>query len=100
MDLEYKGTFPWGDPRDVDMQIFGVMTSAGYFFFVIILIIGIVMGDNNHKFTVMRTWNKSAKKIEFQLMLFNFFGFLFFIAIGSERINTDSYVEGVSKIII
>ena len=43
----------WGD--NTDSFIFGIMTSAGYFFFVIILIIGIVMGDNNHKITVMRT---------------------------------------------
>ena len=54
VDLEYLVYFPWGN-GDVDMQIFGIMTSAGYFFFVIILIIGIVMGDNNHKITVMRT---------------------------------------------
>ena len=44
---------PWG--HEPDSQIFGIMTSAGYLFSVIILIIGIVMGDNNHKITVMRT---------------------------------------------
>ena len=53
-DLEYTSLFPWGN-GDVDIGIFGIMTSAGYFFSVIILIIGIAMGDNNHKFTVMRT---------------------------------------------
>merc|ERR1711874_432822 len=70
-DLEYTSLFPWGN-GDVDIGIFGIMTSAGYLFSVIILIIGIVMGDNNHKFT---------------LLLFNFFGFLFFIALGIEQIR-------------
>ena len=41
--------FPWGS--DTDSSIFGIMTSVGYFYFIIILLIGIAMGDNN-KFTV------------------------------------------------
>ena len=41
--------FPWGN--DNDSSIFGVMTSVGYFYFIIILLVGIAMGDNN-KFTV------------------------------------------------
>ena len=40
----------WGN--NTDSLIFGIMTSAGYFYIVIILLIGIVMGDNN-KFTVI-----------------------------------------------
>ena len=41
--------FNWGD--NVDSNIFGIMTSVGYFYFIIILLVGIAMGDNN-KFTV------------------------------------------------
>ena len=41
--------FSWGD--DVNTSIFGIMTSVGYFYFIIILLVGIAMGDNN-KFTV------------------------------------------------
>ena len=79
------GTIGWD--LDVNLNIFGIMASAGYFFFVIIVIIGIVMGDNNNKFTVMRILHKTLKKINFQLLLFNFFGFLFFIALGIEQIR-------------
>ena len=63
VDLEYLVYFPWGN-GDVDMQIFGIMTSAGYFYIVIVLLIGIVMGDNN-KFTVIRTLNGNLSKIYF-----------------------------------
>ena len=42
--------FSWGI-GDIDASIFGIMTSVGYFYFTIILLIGIAMGDNN-KFTV------------------------------------------------
>ena len=48
--------FSWGD--NVDSQIFGIMTSVGYFYIIIILLIGIAMGDNN-KFTVKFHFNKS-----------------------------------------
>jgi len=47
------------------------MTSVGYFFITIILMVGIIMGD----------------KQKFTLVLFNFFGFLFYIAMGSEQID-------------
>lgn len=42
--------FDWG-LNDIDFSIFGIMTSVGYFYFIIILLVGIAMGDNN-KFTV------------------------------------------------
>ena len=42
--------FGWGI-GDVDTGIFGTLTSVGYFYIIIILLIGIAMGDNN-KFTV------------------------------------------------
>jgi len=51
--------------------VFGIMTSAGYFYITIILMAGIVLGDN----------------ARISLFLFNLFGFLFFIAIGSEQID-------------
>jgi len=51
--------------------VFGIMTSAGYFYITIILMVGIVLGDN----------------ARMSLFLFNLFGFLFFIAIGSEQID-------------
>ena len=48
--------FSWGD--DVNTSIFGIMTSVGYFYFIIILLVGIAMGDNN-KYTVKLNFNKS-----------------------------------------
>jgi len=52
-------------------NIFGIMTSAGFFFFTIILLFGIALGDN----------------AKMTLFLFNIFGFLFFIALGSRIID-------------
>ena len=39
------------DERPENDLVFGVMTSAGYFFITIVLMIGVIMGDN-HSFTV------------------------------------------------
>ena len=47
---ETNHLFGWG-LGDIDFSIFGIMTSVGYFYFIIILLVGIAMGDNN-KFTV------------------------------------------------
>eukprot|EP00092_Neocalanus_flemingeri_P029445 GFUD01031972.1.p1 GENE.GFUD01031972.1~~GFUD01031972.1.p1 ORF type:complete len:214 (-),score=53.80 GFUD01031972.1:33-674(-) len=51
--------------------IFGILASVGYFYITIVLMIGILMGDRQ----------------KFTMFLFNAFGFLFFIAIGSEQID-------------
>merc|ERR1711931_126683 len=66
--------FPWGTllvPIVNDDTIFGIMTSVGFFFFTIILMFGIALGDN----------------AKMTLFLFNIFGFLFFIALGSRIID-------------
>ena len=42
---EYEDNiFGWGTDADINLNVFGIMASAGYFFFVIIVIIGIVIG--------------------------------------------------------
>jgi len=70
------------DERPENDLVFGVMTSAGYFFITIVLMIGVIMGDNQ----------------SFTLFLFNFFGFLFFIAMGSEQIDAYKHApSGVAK---
>jgi len=62
--------------------VFGVLTSVGYFFITIVLMIGVVMGDDQ----------------KYTLFLFNFFGFLFFIAMGSEQIDAYKHAPyGVAK---
>ena len=87
---EASHVFGWGN--DMDTSIFGIMTSVGYFYIIIILLIGIAMGDNN-KFTVKCQCLCTLAcliyitELDFQLLLFNFFGFLFFIAIGAEQIR-------------
>ena len=50
--MQGSHVFPWGS--DTDSSIFGIMTSVGYFYFIIILLAGIAMGDNN-KFTVWQS---------------------------------------------
>jgi len=65
---------PFMSERAENDLIFGVLTSVGYFFITIVLMIGIVMGD----------------KQKYTMLLFNLFGFLFFISIGSEQINVYS----------
>jgi len=66
----YDEIFKMSERAENDL-VFGTMTSAGYFYITIILMIGIVLGDN----------------ARMSLFLFNLFGFFFFIAIGSEQID-------------
>jgi len=66
----YDEVFKMSERAENDL-VFGTMTSAGYFYITIILMIGIVLGDN----------------ARMSLFLFNLFGFFFFIAIGSEQID-------------
>jgi len=66
----YDVVFKMSERAENDL-VFGTMTSAGYFYITIILMIGIVLGDN----------------ARMSLFLFNLFGFFFFIAIGSEQID-------------
>merc|ERR1712002_948766 len=58
----------WG--TNENDAIFGIMTSTGFFFFTIILFLGIALGDN----------------AKMSLFLFNLCGFFFFIALGSRQI--------------
>ena len=86
----YLAGLPSYEERPENDLVFGVMTSAGYFFITIVLMIGVVMGDRQ-KYTVSRS-NAAASIISvFQMFLFNFFGFLFYVAIGSEQI--DAYKD-------
>jgi len=66
----YNDVYKMSERAENDL-VFGIMTSAGYFYITIILMVGIVLGDN----------------ARMSLFLFNLFGFLFFIAIGSEQID-------------
>ena len=70
--------------------VFGVMTSAGYFLITIVLMIGVVMGDRQ-KYTVSGSTSPASIASAFQMFLFNFFGFLFYVAMGSEQI--DAYKD-------
>jgi len=63
--------FVWGDGEHVDLYVLGAFVSVGYFFMVIIILVGMVMGD----------------KAKIQNLLFNLFGFLFFISMGSQQID-------------
>jgi len=49
----------------------GTMTATTYFFIILVLMIGILFGD----------------KAKYQMLLFNTFGFLFYIGIGSSQID-------------
>merc|ERR1711892_916076 len=62
--------FTYSERAENDL-VFGTMTSTGYLLFIIIIMLGMMMGD----------------KMPFTLILFNFFGFLFYIAMGSEQID-------------
>lgn len=70
--------------------VFGVMTSAGYFLITTVLMIGVVMGDRQ-KYTVSGSTSPASITSAFQMFLFNFFGFLFYVAMGSEQI--DAYKD-------
>jgi len=78
----YIGGSPIYDERPENDLVFGVLTSVGYFFITIVLMIGVIMGDDQ----------------KFTMFLFNFFGFLFFIAMGSEQIDAYKHAPyGVAK---
>jgi len=69
-------SFHWGNgplvgtERAENDMILGILTSTGYFFIVLVLMVGIVMGDTS----------------KFSLCLFNLFGFLFYLSAGSSQI--------------
>ena len=49
----YIGGLPIYDERPENDLVFGVLTSVGYFFITIVLMIGVIMGDDQ-KFTVRK----------------------------------------------
>jgi len=66
----YKGhLFGWGN--DPDTALLGSIAVAGYFFFIILIMVGMAMGD----------------KATIQNLLFNLFGFLFLLSLGSVQID-------------
>merc|ERR1712130_206875 len=78
----YKGNvLYWGEGPELqklDMReraendlVMGTMTATTYFFIILILMIGLLFDD----------------KAKYQLLLFNIFGFLFYIGIGSSQID-------------
>ena len=80
-----------GAERAENDLVFGILTSTGYLFIIIVLMVGIVLGDTP-TLTVSLCYITSYRELHiptlsyFQLLLFNFFGFVFFIALGSEQI--------------
>jgi len=72
--------FYWGtgaaaiSERAENDLIFGILTSVGYFYITIVLMVGIALGDRQ----------------KFTLLLFNSFGFLFYLSLGSEHISVNS----------
>merc|ERR1711997_1108843 len=56
--------------RDENDLVFGIMTTVGYWFITIVLMIGLILGD----------------RPKMTILLFNIFGFLFFLSMGSEQI--------------
>ena len=73
--------------RDENDLVFGIMTTVGYWFITIVLMIGLILGDRP-KMTVINIYSflKSSLRLYIQILLFNIFGFLFFLSIGSEQI--------------
>ncbi|XP_023333122.1 uncharacterized protein LOC111704954 [Eurytemora carolleeae] len=59
----------WGAYHD--MEAFGIFTCIGYFFFTIIVMVGMIAGDSAPIF----------------YLLFDFCGFLFFLSMGSREID-------------
>ena len=49
----YIGGLPIYDERPENDLVFGVLTSVGYFFITIVLMIGVIMGDDQ-KYTVRK----------------------------------------------
>merc|ERR1712038_1131964 len=64
--------------RDENDLVFGIMTTVGYWFITIVLMIGLLLGD----------------RPKMTILLFNIFGFLFFLSIGSEQIARYRGREG------
>merc|ERR1712062_25994 len=64
--------------RDENDLVFGIMTTLGYWFITIVLMIGLLLGD----------------RPKMTILLFNVFGFLFFLSIGSEQIARYRGKEG------
>merc|ERR1712062_77279 len=64
--------------RDENDLVFGIMTTLGYWFITIVLMIGLLLGD----------------RPKMMILLFNIFGFLFFLSIGSEQIARYRGREG------
>lgn len=56
--------------RSENDLIMGILTSTGYFLIIFVLMIGIAMGD----------------KSKISMFIFNLFGFLFYIGMGSSEI--------------
>merc|ERR1711953_1521372 len=56
--------------RDENDLVFGIMTTVGYWFITIVLMTGLILGE----------------RPRMTILLFNIFGFLFFLSMGSEQI--------------
>eukprot|EP00092_Neocalanus_flemingeri_P015025 GFUD01016228.1.p1 GENE.GFUD01016228.1~~GFUD01016228.1.p1 ORF type:complete len:157 (+),score=22.49 GFUD01016228.1:75-545(+) len=65
-----RGPFVMESERAENDLVFGILTSTGYFFIVLVLMVGIVLGDTS----------------KISMFLFNLFGFLFYIGAGSSEI--------------
>jgi len=70
-----SATFGERDENDI---IFGSFTVVGYFFINIILLVGVLAGDGSNII----------------MCLFNIFGFLLFLSLGSEQIDIYKHHTG------
>ena len=74
-----------GSERAENDLVMGVLTSTGYLFIVLVLMIGISFNDTG-KTTVSYHTLRMLSKDFVQLLLFNLFGFLFYISAGSSQV--------------
>ena len=88
--------------RDENDLVFGIMTTVGYWFITMVLLIGLVLGDRP-KITVIGHFVKRTDveiQSSLQIFLFNIFGFLFFLSLGSEQIARYKGASEVRSYII
>ena len=65
--------------------VFGITTSTTYLYIVLVLMVGIALGDSG-QFIVTASQQNINNPNVLQLLLFNLFGFLLYIALGAAQI--------------
>ena len=73
--------------RDENDLVFGIMTTVGYWFITIVLMTGLILGERPRMTVIIKmNHNSSLIPLYIKILLFNIFGFLFFLSMGSEQI--------------